>query len=129
VRRSLDTEDCALTKRRLPAALGKSAAPFREAVMQPETTPGGLPLPGPHLGIANARGFWLALDGEILQFDPAHPEAARRWPTPSELPDGSVAMASDGDDLWIDGPRVALEMSAKPILEIDKSSTLAAVAH
>ncbi len=58
----------------------------------------------PRLCCADAGGFWLADAGRIVRFDPAHPEAARSWPLPKELPLGVTALASDGEDLWMVGP-------------------------
>jgi hypothetical protein len=57
-----------------------------------------------HCAAGAAHGFWLAVEGKVVEFDPAHPAAAKCWPMPSELPFGIDALAADGNDLWVAGP-------------------------
>ena len=102
----LDTQDGRARSLReaLPAPLEKSIASWAEAVQHPGITVDHLPLPRPRPCTADARGFWLAVDGKIIQFDPARPAEARSWPLPEELADGVTALAADGEDLWLAGP-------------------------
>ena len=92
----------------LPAALRTSLAGSALAASKTELVPGGLPFRCPRPCAADAHGFWLALDGQILRFDPAHLAAARLVPLPAGLTNGVTALVADGDDLWVAGPLISL---------------------
>ena len=88
----------------LPVPLAKNIASWAETVQYPRTTSDHLPLPRPRPCTADVRGFWLAVDGKILRFDPAKPEEARSWALPEDLAGGVTAIAADGEELWLAGP-------------------------
>ena len=88
----------------LPPALTEKIASFAETTWHPDTAPDRLPLPRTRPCTADARGFWLAVDGKLVQFDPVHPEAAKSWLLPEELAAGVTALAGDGENLWLAGP-------------------------
>lgn len=91
----------------LPAALRTSLAESARAAARTELFPGGLPFRCPRPCAADAHGFWLALDGQILRLDPAHPEAASLVPLPAELTNGVTALVVDGDNVWVAGPLIS----------------------
>lgn len=68
----------------------------------------------PRLCGADAGGFWLASEDKIIRFDPAHPEAAKSWPLPAELPFGATALAPDGENLWVVGPSGKVHPPTEP---------------
>ena len=88
----------------LPQALREKIASFAETVPHPIMAPDRLPLPRPWPCTGDARGFWFAVDGKIIRFDPEQPQATRCWSLPDELTDGVTALAADGEDLWMAGP-------------------------
>ena len=88
----------------VPAAL-RSCVASADPAWRPAYTMDMRPLRCPRQCAADARGFWLALPGKLLRFDPAHPDRAKLWPLPAEMENGITALAADGDQVWIVGPR------------------------
>ncbi len=88
----------------LPVDLAKSIVSFAERAEHLGFGERLLPIPRPRPAAVDANGFWFAVDGKLVRFDPDHPQTARSWPLPEELADGVTALAADGDDVWIAGP-------------------------